>query len=194
MKVILVRHGETKANKEKRYSGWTDFPLTEDGQKQVKKLQKLLENEKIDLIYSSPLTRTYNTAKAIAKKLNKDIIVTDSLKEMNFGIFDGKRVDEIVKEHKSEWNNWTNDYINYRIPKGESLNDAYNRVISFIDGLKKEDKTYLLVTHGGIIKIILTYLLDLELEKMWHFRTSTGCLLEIEYKENYGILNRLICK
>ncbi|WP_427339678.1 alpha-ribazole phosphatase [Caloranaerobacter sp. DY30410] len=192
MKLILVRHGETQANIDKLYSGWTDFPLTDRGKEQVKNLLEILSKENIDTIYSSPLSRALVTAEIISKHIGKKIYVSEKLKEMNFGIFEGKSYKEISETYHLEWEKWINDNIKYRIPNGESLIDMYNRVTQFIDKLKDKDGTFLLVTHAGVIRIVITYLLNLNIDEMWHFKILPGGLVEILYENDFGVLTKLI--
>ncbi|WP_054870644.1 alpha-ribazole phosphatase [Caloranaerobacter sp. TR13] len=192
MRLILIRHGETQANVERIYSGWTDFPLTEKGKQQINSILDILSKANIDILYSSPLSRALVTAEIISKHIGKKIYVSEKLKEMNFGIFEGKSYIEISETHHLEWERWINDNIKYRIPNGESLTDMYNRVTQFIDGLKDKTGTFLLVTHAGVIRIVITYLLNLNIDKMWHFKILPGCLVEILYENDFGILTRLI--
>lgn len=192
MKLILVRHGESQANVDRVYSGWTDFPLTDRGKEQVRNLLEILSNEYIDILYSSSLSRALATAEIISKHIGKKIYVSEKLKEMNFGIFEGKSYREISETYHIEWEKWINDNIKYRIPNGESLIDMYNRVTQFIDGLKDKTGTFLLVTHAGVIRIVITYLLNLNIDKMWHFEIQPGGLVEILYENEFGILTKLV--
>lgn len=194
MKLIIVRHGETEANVKGIYSGWTDYRLTDKGENQAKQATKHLKGEYIDAIYSSPMERTLKTAKNIAREMNKDIKIIDNLKEVNFGMFEGKTHKEISKDYKKEYDDWTADYVNYRISQGESLKDLHDRINDFIYELKMDskDKTYLLVTHGGVIRVLITIVLGIDIEKMWNFKVPPGALVEIEYNQGFGILTRLI--
>ncbi|WP_425446713.1 alpha-ribazole phosphatase [Dethiothermospora halolimnae] len=188
MKLILLRHGETMANKNKRYSGWTDYDLTEKGKKQVDAGIEKIIGEDIDYIYSSPLKRTLYTANIIGSKFNKEVKVDNRLKELNFGIFEGKTYKEIRNEYKEESKRWIDDYVNYRIPEGESLMDVHSRIANFLGEIKNTDKTYVVVTHSGVIGVILTTLLDLKLEKMWNFKIDPGCVVKMEYNDGFGVL------
>ncbi|SCG82178.1 phosphoglycerate mutase [Proteiniborus sp. DW1] len=192
MKFILVRHGETEANIGGIYSGWTDFPLTEKGNKDIQDTANTLKKYKdIDIIYSSPLNRTLTTANAISSALKKDIQIVDDLKEMNFGIFDGKESKYIKENYPEEWELWLRDYVNYRIPEGENLLDVLDRIKEFIDKLIEKDKDSIIVTHGGVIQVMITYLLDLGVDKMWHFQCPPAGYVEIEYVDNFGYIRRL---
>ncbi|KNF07896.1 phosphoserine phosphatase 1 [Gottschalkia purinilytica] len=192
MKFILVRHGETEANANKIFSGWTDFPLTPNGIKQAEKLGEELKKYDIDVIYSSPLPRALKTAEYISKAIKKEIITTECVKEINFGLFEGKTGEQIKKEHESDWNSWNEDYVNFRLPEGENLVDVFNRIKVFIDNLKDGEKNCVIVSHSAVIQIIITYLLDLELNKIWHFQCRNGSYVEIDYENDFGFIKKLM--
>ncbi len=85
-----------------------------------------------------------------------------------------------------------NAYESYKIPEGECLQDVLNRVKKFIDSVKDHNGTCIIVSHGGIIQSVITYLLDLEPRKGWHFTCSPGGYAEIDYIDNFAYLRRLI--
>lgn len=192
MKFILVRHGETVANTQKVFSGWSDYDLTEKGKLQIGILSEELKNYKVNTIYSSSLDRTVKTAREIAKVLEKEVVIDNSLKEINFGIFEGKTAKEIEVKYPNEWNTWLKEYESYRIDEGESLQDLLNRVKGFVDSIKEKEGSYIIVSHEGVIQTIITYLLDLDINKMWHFKCPPGGYVEIDYIENFGYLRKLI--
>lgn len=191
MKFILVRHGETCANIEGIYSGWSDYDLTEKGKQQISILAKELKPYNADAIYASPLGRTMTTANVISKIVGKEVNVVEELKELNFGVFDGKRAKDIEKEYPIEWKKWLSEYETYRMPEGECLQDVMDRSKAFIDSLKDKDGTSIIVSHGGVIQSLITYLLDIELSKMWHFQVTPGGYVEIDYTNDFGYLRRL---
>ena len=215
MKLVLLRHAETKANADNKYIGHSNSEYTEKGMKQIENILKFLSKESYDRIYSSPLPRALKLAEMISYQLNCELIIENSLKEMNFGIFEGKNYQEAMSEYKDEWKKWTDDYINHRIPDGECYLDLHQRVTTFIDSLgdtlvnnettdsihptniensamETKQRSFLLLTHGGIIQTIITYLLDLDIDDRWHFKIPPGGLVEIEYENDYGIISRLI--
>jgi len=198
MRLILLRHAETKANADNKYIGHSYSEYTEKGKKQIKNILRLLSKESFDRVYSSPLPRALKLAEMISHQMNCELLIEESLKEMNFGIFEGKRYQEAEREYKDEWEKWTDDYINYRIPDGECYLDLQQRVTTFIDKLERDSaietkqRSFLLLTHGGIIQTIITYLLDLDIDDRWHFKIEPAGLVEIEYEDNYGIISRLM--
>ena len=192
MKFILVRHGETMANIGKIYSGWSNYELSEKGKLQIKILAEELRIYNADTIYASSLGRTMETAKEIGKIIGKEVVSEDNLREMNFGIFDGKTAKEIEECYPDEWRTWINEYESYRIPEGESLQDMLDRVRKFIDSIKDKEGTAIIVSHCGVIQATITYLLNLELKKMWNFTCSPAGYVEVDYINNFGYLRKLI--
>ena len=192
MKFIIARHAETEANANRIFSGWTDYPLTKKGINQAERLGYMLKkNYNIDKLYSSPLDRALKTANIVSKSIEREIIVTDNLKEVNFGIFEGKTGEEIQAEHGEHWNSWHKDYVNFRLPQGENLIDLLNRIKPLIDNLKQGDKDCLLVTHAAVMQVAITYLLDLDLKKMWNFQCKNCSFVELEYSNNFAFIKRL---
>ncbi|ABW19743.1 histidine phosphatase family protein [Alkaliphilus oremlandii] len=192
MKFILARHGETQANIAKIYSGWSNYELTEKGTSQIKILAEELRGYNCDFIYASPLGRTMETAREISKTIGKKIIVDKNLREMNFGVFEGKTADEIQRIYPKEWDTWLREYQSYRIPEGESLQDVLDRAKILIDSLKDQEGTAIIVSHSGVIQSVLTDLLNLELNKMWHFTCPPAGYIEIDYINNFGYLRKLV--
>ena len=100
-KLILVRHATTTDNIDGNLSGHIDSELSNLGKQQILKLNKFLEKENIDCIYTTTSTRTKNTIKDIAKSKNLEIVESENLKEISFGDFEGMNFEYI----KSEKNN-----------------------------------------------------------------------------------------
>jgi len=192
MKFIIIRHVETIANSENKIYGRSESRYTEKGINQIEKIKDILKDEKVDKIFCSPLTRTKKIGETLSDLLKVDLEIEDDLIEMNFGIFDGKTHVEAQNDYKEEWNNWINDYINYKIPDGESFNEVFIRVKNFIDKYKDNEGCVILVTHGGIAQTLIPYLLGLQTDTRWNFRVLPGAIIEIEYINNFGILNNLI--
>lgn len=192
MKFYLVRHVETKGNLEKRFAGITETEYTEKGLMQFEELKKKLsEDFEYDSIYSSPISRAKKIACAVGEKKNIDVICEEALSEMNFGIFENKTFDEIQSEDSCYWKKWNEDYMYYQIPKGDSLASFHKRVTKFLDKIKNDEGSSLVVCHGGTIQSIITHLLNLEIDKRWHFFVPLAGMVEIDYKDGFGIINGL---
>lgn len=192
MKLILARHAQTEANKNGIFSGWTDYPLTDKGVLQTKRLgYELKKNYNIDEMYSSPLGRAMATAEAVSKSIEREIITTECLKEVNFGLFEGKTGKEIETHHGDHWRTWHDDYVNYRIPNGENLTDLLSRIKPLIENLRTTDKTCLLVAHSAVIQVAITYLLDIDLRRMWNFQVKNCGYVEFECDRDFAFIKQL---
>ncbi len=108
-RLILVRHGETRANREFRYIGARDDALTEHGQAQVEKLAEALSTLPVAAIYSSPLQRAYRTALPIAARHGLTVQVVDDLRESNFGAWEGLSRAEVLARDADHLLAWERD-------------------------------------------------------------------------------------
>lgn len=193
MEIILVRHGETQSNRRGTFLGWTDVDLNEEGIRQAHCVQQKLSNNKVDVIFTSPLKRASHTAEIINKDLNVEIIYSDALKERNFGIWDNLTCDEIREQFPQEYNYWMSD-INYPIKDGEMPEKVNKRIIDFINKLIEEnsDRVFVIVTHLGCIRIMLAHLLCLKPEDSWRFRVDNGSISRVQInQEKYAFLTLL---
>lgn len=166
-KIILVRHGETDFNKEQVLQGHTDTLLNKTGFDQAIAASKILAKEKIDIIYSSDLKRTYQTAYIISQVVKKEIKTTPLLRERYFGGFEGLKGEEVKKfyPHLSfSWTSGLNDSVSryFKVEEDKSMEE---RVRKFLNHLKRRHKgeKVILVVHGGIIWTLLR-LFNLEKE------------------------------
>jgi len=153
MKLIIVRHIETEANAKKIFSGWSNYDITQNGFMQISKLKKELKNKHVDYIISSTLYRAYYTALEISKVINAKIVLDDRIKEINFGVFDGKTIEEIKEKYYDEYLLWMENYKKYCFPDGECYTSFFKRIDEFLNELDNMKK-YIIVTHGGVINYI----------------------------------------
>lgn len=146
MELILSRHGETLENQQHILQGQLPGTLSPLGIAQAEKLADMLQNETIDNIVSSDLSRSYNTALAVAKRHGITPHQTPLLREMDWGIYTGKRLDDV------DWNNLP--------PSVESLEALFQRATDFINYLKKNfpGQRVLAIGHGAFNRAIITYL------------------------------------
>ena len=192
MKFLLVRHVETTGNAEDRFAGVTETEYTEKGKEQFIILTERLKDYTFDKIYTSPISRARKIAETVGQAKNKKVIIKKELQEMNFGIFENLTFAEINEKHYEHWSNWEKDFTNYELPQGDSLYTFHHRITGFINTLKNEDGTSLIVCHGGTIQSILTHLLDIPIEDRWHFHIPLGGLAEVKYGNDYGMLMQLL--
>ncbi|MCL2674344.1 MAG: histidine phosphatase family protein [Defluviitaleaceae bacterium] len=159
MKVYTARHGQTSWNAEGRMQGHIDIPLNEVGMDQADKLAERFKDIKIDKIYSSSLSRAYDTAKAINKYHNVEIVQDDALREVSYGDFEGRLISEIGEQFQALQKEGK------PMPGGEEAETFLKRVHISLDKLTKENdgKTLLIVGHAGTVRAAICYYLELPL-------------------------------
>jgi len=154
--IYIIRHGQDKDNAKGILNGHRNMSLTLLGRKQANNIAKKLQKIGIQVIYSSPLARAYETAQIIANKLKiKKVIIDKNLIERDFGILTGKPITDISKYSTKRLQS---DGVNYFLD-GEGTEDflsVLKRANNILEIIRKKhpDKQVLLVTHGDIGKTI----------------------------------------
>ncbi|MDD5432092.1 MAG: histidine phosphatase family protein [Candidatus Omnitrophica bacterium] len=181
-KIVLIRHGVTRWNKEKRYCGCMDIGLSKEGKAQAEKLKKHLSGNKFHKIYSSDRKRALQTAKIIFKGLK--LIQVKGLREMSFGVMEGLRHDDILKKYPKEYSRWLENPFKYNIPKAEALVDFKKRVNCAIRKIvdSNRGKTVAVVCHGGAIGIFVTGIL--KKKDFWRHVPKTTSVTIVEFMKN----------
>lgn len=189
--LYLIRHGVTLCNKRKQYCGRLDVPLSIDGKKQAARLHARLRGVHFDAVYTSNLKRAKQTAAIVFKE--KKLIVVPDLREINFGIFEGKRYQEIVKKYPEAYEKWVADPFKYEIPRGENLTGFRKRVNTAIKKIAASNrgKTVALVCHGGTISIFLTGLM--KSRKFWEYIPESVGMSIVEFEKGKHSIKLLNC-
>ena len=190
IKLILVRHGVTEWNKSLRYQGHSDIPLSEIGRGQAKALSERLAKAKIDAFYASDLSRAKETAEIIASPHHEEVKLMSQYRETKFGEWEGLTYNEIIEKFPREMADWRVNPTVTRIPGGETLNEVAQRCMSGINEIKAEheQQTVLLVAHGGIIRIIISSLIGINLNEYWKIQQDNTALNIIEIHDDKSIL------
>lgn len=169
MKLTMMRHGETDRNRLNRVLGRSDLPLNETGLAQADAAGRRLSRTGFDAIYSSPMKRAYQTAEGVARYQSHPvpILVKDALIEQNFGVFEGDKRDDPA--YQSEKHAFFKPFAG-----GESMLDVAARVYHFLDTLAREarlkkQENILLVTHGGVCRLIENYFNGMDNEEFASF-------------------------
>lgn len=160
--LILIRHGQIQANVDKRWHGWTDSGLTEVGMEQAQKVADRIaqEHQDVSAIYASPLQRTHNTAMAIAKRLNLDVIEEPRIKEYGIGVLEGETFKALHADH--DFFKLIDDDPHYAPEQGESINQVGERVTSALRGFAEQHQgeKIIAVSHGAAMALALAGILD----------------------------------
>jgi len=156
---IIIRHGLSQYNHQRRFQGQLDIPLHEIGLEQAAASAKyVLENYKIDRIYSSDLCRASVTAQPIGEALGMTIETDERLREINMGLWQGMGFDEAIERFPDTERQRIACIGKMRYDDGESYGDVMERVRAFADEVEaeNEDKTVVVVSHGGAIRALLS--------------------------------------
>lgn len=183
MKIYVIRHGETNANKEGVLQGSSDWPLNEDGIKLAKLTGQNMKDIKFDICYSSPLIRAKDTAKYVIEESgnNTEIIFDDRLKEINGGIYEGKKFRSKPSEipgHIALMFKY-NPFLCGKFKNGESMLAVCKRTQNFLKELSKKNYENVLVsTHGCAMRAMLNMLYDNKLD-FWQGNVPYNCAVNI---------------
>lgn len=180
-KLILIRHGQTDFNIQKRYCGYSNPSLNEEGRRQVNLLKNTLCEMKADILYSSDLLRAMETAQILLPDMS--IQKNEKLREYNFGVFEGLTYDEIMKTHAGIFSEWIDDPSKRALPEGDSFISFSKRINDGLDSilLMNKQKIIVLVTHSGPIRLILSNILKYDADKFWKIKQDNAALNIINY-------------
>lgn len=198
-RLIIIRHGETEYGLQKRYCGFSDPPLNENGIRQSERLFSKLKKTRVDRVYSSDLQRALQSARIIFRKPALEQF--SDFREMNFGVLEGLRYEEIINIYPKLYRDWLKYPEEIKIPQGESLEELSKRVDAKLSSILSENKGKIiaLVTHGGPIRTILCNALRfdpsfslrvnpeqsrrIDLKMFWQIKQEIGALNIIDYSD-----------
>jgi broad specificity phosphatase PhoE len=165
--LIFIRHAETDLAG--TFCGHSDPPLNARGEAQVDDLIALFTSEPFDAIYSSDLRRAVNTATALAQAFAVPCTATSNLREIYFGDWEALTWAEIERRDADYVRRWTESFPDLAAPNGEFYAAFESRVLSEVDRLLglAANKRIAVVTHGGVMRIVLRNLLGHTEEQAW---------------------------
>ena len=210
--LILVRHGQSLWNKERRFTGWADIDLTEKGKAEAARAGQLIKELNIEFhaYFTSQLKRAINSLEIILEILDKQnvkIIKADALNERHYGGLTSLNKDETIKKYGSKqvqiWRRSFDiapppmnskhpykDKINSNI-SSESLKDTFERVIPYykekIEPLISLKKNILIVFHGNSCRALLMKIFNISKKKIGNFEIPTGNPLLIRFKDDLKV-------
>ena len=187
--ILLVRHGQTKWNVEMRLQGTLDSDLTETGIYQAKKLGERLSDIEFSKVFASPSGRTMKTAELVLGNRVSPIITDERLKEMNFGILEGKKVETLDERFKNEIAVMHEDPEIYNPSEynGETYSELIGRTSDFLDDIiSRENGKILVVAHGMSLMAIISAINNLEVKDFWSRGLKPNVSLTM-YNYNNGL-------
>ena len=196
MKLILVRHGETYWNEERRIQGGdSDIALNDTGLEQARKLATFLQNERIIAILSSPLQRATATAEVIASHHQLPVEVDQGLRELRVGELEGMSVSNLGITFSQFLVQWWQDRGATKLPNGESLAELQERAWRAVERLLEKPRrvganpehsegTIVVVSHYFVILAIILKALDLPLDCFTKFKVDPGGVSILEFRDS----------
>ena len=161
--IYVIRHGETDWNKDHRFQGATDIKLNDLGREQAIKLRPVLQQLQIESVYSSPLSRAYETAELATQELKLSIQKDERLRETNIGEVEGLSLDELIQKFGPDsitrWRSYDERLLDFRFPNGESKREMMYRVRrAFIDIAQNSNRNSVAVFAHGMVMRAMTYI------------------------------------
>lgn len=181
MEIYIVRHGETLWNRDKKLQGSTDIALSDYGRYLAIETGRNLSDVHFDRIFASPLKRAYETACLIKPDQQKEIITDDRIRELNFGIYEGKTMPELKNDPDGYFQYFFDAPEKYRAPnQGETLEALCKRAADFmtqmIEPLYDSCSRIMIVAHGAINKAIMMHVKkESDISRFWAGNLQRNC-------------------
>ncbi len=194
MRLYLIRHGETEPNRLGLALGQDDVPLNGRGLRQVEQVARALAREPLAAVYSSPLQRARDTARAIAEPQGLEVRVEERLIEMDIGEVEGLTFAEVRSRYAEFLEMWASPEGPTRpMPGGERLLDVQERSWSAVNDLagRHGEEAVAVVTHNFVILSLLARVLGIELAQFRRLRHSLGAIAEVDFGPKRVMVVRL---
>lgn len=152
--LIMIRHGVTAWNKERRFQGQIDIPLDDEGLRQAQLLGQSMTGAALAAVYASDLTRARQTAEPLASAIGLPVVAEPGLRERHYGAFEGRTWDELQREHAADFARWRAREPDFPLPGGgETLLALHDRVEATMRALaaRHPGASVVAVTHGGVL-------------------------------------------
>ncbi|HWM08368.1 MAG TPA: histidine phosphatase family protein [Solirubrobacteraceae bacterium] len=193
MEIVLARHGETEWSRDRRHTGRTDIPLTENGRRQAAVLRDAFAGRRFARVLSSPLSRALETCREAG--LGDQAELTADLCEWDYGEYEGITTAEI-REGRPGWYLWRDG-----CPGGETAEDVGRRVDRVLDSLAtlrgdasgttpRGDGDAAVFAHGHVLRVLTARWLGLGPENGALFKLDTGTLSELGYERETRVITR----
>lgn len=180
--MLLIRHGESIWNQERRIQGNLDPGLSDRGKAQAALLAARLKGRPFTALYTSPLRRALDTAAILGESTSLAPRPIDGLREIRLGEWEGKTATEIRTTSGNLYDRWLDRPLDVSSPPGgEEIRAFQQRAVEAIESLRRShiDGDLLVVTHGGVIKVYLCHILGLDLNRLFRIKTDNTAVTEI---------------
>ena len=183
--LYLIRHGDSTAIGKFLSGRAAGVTLTPKGITEVQALANLLSDFRLDAIYSSPMERTVDTARAIRHLCSNEIQVEPAINEVDFGEWTGLTFDQL--HHNPDWKQWFTTRSSAYAPGGETMKGVQDRMVKFLQSLenKHPDGHVAVVSHGDVIRAALCHFFQTSLDAIDHFDIDTASVTLVEVGRDF---------
>ncbi len=182
----LVRHGEVDEAYHQVFGGSIDMELSPYGHEQAQHLAKFLNGRTFDHIYRSPMVRVRQTAKPLLAALGREAEVIDDLREVDFGTWTGHKWHEIQEKFGVDAEDWLVHSETGDVAAAEPLGEYQSRIRGSLDQMMSEGagQDVLVLCHGGVIRMLLSLLLEEPFSRMDRYEVDFASLTVVEHRSN----------
>ncbi len=182
-RLVLSRHGQTVWHAENRYAGSSDVDLDDRGRRQAELLATWATEHEPVVVVSSPLRRAIETAELPAKALGTAVVVCEALREVHFGVAEGRTLGELASDDGPMVDRFRQDPVTHHFPEGEPSAVAAQRGAEALRGLAADyaGDTVLVVAHSTLLRLTLCELLGISVHRYREVfpRLDNGALSEL---------------
>ena len=185
--VLLIRHGESAANRANVFAGNYDAELLPSGFEQAGLTAEYIKhNFKVDKVYASDLHRAFHTGKCVAEALGLEAIPNKNFREIAAGKWEAVAYDEIYKNWRDEWVTWMSDLSNGGCPGGETIKELSDRVFSELTRIAEENdgKTIAVASHATPVRSAYTLAKFKDIKKIEEIPWPSNASVSVLYYEN----------
>ena len=183
-RLILVRHCEPQEDSRGLCYGRLDIGLSDAGREHAERLAAALARHEWDAVYASPRLRARETAVAV----NRDVVIDDGLREIDFGDLEGRSYDEIAATDPELYRAWMERPTTVRFPGGESFAELKIRALEALDRIRAAHKAAVVVTHGGVLRAGLAAWLGMPNEAIFRLDQRYGGVTIVDWLDGVPLI------
>ncbi|HEU4621317.1 MAG TPA: histidine phosphatase family protein [Burkholderiaceae bacterium] len=192
-RVVLIRHGETAWNRERRLQGHTDVPLNDVGVAQADAMAAALDAWNVTALASSDLMRARQTADPIARRFSLKPMYDTAWRERHYGVFEGLTLDELPHRYPNEYAQWrARDIHAPSPPQGEYLNAFHQRIRRALDALamRYTQAVVAVVTHGGVLDSVyrIATSTPLDIPRAWPIHNASLNVIDWHAPNHFSLV------
>lgn len=187
MKWYIIRHADKEQGDfYNPYIRHQDQPISKKGNLKAEKLFSYFSDKSIDNIYVSEYIRTIQTIKYVAEKKKISPITDSRLNEIDNGVIEGLSDQVLQQKYPDIWKAYIDRNRDFQFPEGESGQDAQKRIKSFFKEKRISKDIIIIVSHDGLIRLILCYILGIAVFRRWDFHVDPCGIVEIQYQKKFN--------